>query len=89
MLSVLIAFVPFSVIAEIMNHLLLEKSLLICGTTPSLVSIVSTAVVYLLNPMQWDGVFVTLLPEAAMEVLQAPVPFILGFFYLMLLFCWV
>ncbi len=61
-----------------MNYLLLEKPLLVCGKQASLVAVIVMAVRLLLVPMQWDGVFVTLLPISAKEVLQAPVPFILG-----------
>lgn len=77
-LAVLFAVVPHSLLTEIMNHLLLEKSLLVCGKLAPLVSVVTTAVPYLLSPLEWDGVFIPLLPASAVEVLQAPVPFILG-----------
>lgn len=79
-LAVLFTFVPYSVLIEIINHTLLEKSLIVCGKLSSLVSIISTGVTYLLSPFQWDGVFVPMLPKSALEVLQAPVPFILGIY---------
>ena len=77
-LGALFSFLPYTILIDIINHLLLEKSLLICGKLASLVSIITTGIKYILTPLKWDGVFVPLLPTSAMEVLQAPVPFILG-----------
>jgi hypothetical protein len=78
LLSALFARVPAAVIKDIMNHLLLERSVVVCGSSASMVSVVAAALVHLIAPLKWEGVFVPLLPISASEVLQAPVPFIIG-----------
>ena len=78
LLGTLIARVPAAIIKDIMNHLLLERSLVVCSDSASQVSIITAALVHLIAPLKWEGVFVPLLPTSASEVLQAPVPFIIG-----------
>lgn len=65
-------------ITNMLNLLVLEKSLIIYGANASIVTAIACAVVRLLAPFQWEGVFVPLVPFAALEILQAPVPFIVG-----------
>ena len=61
-----------------MNLLLLEKSVLVYGTDVGLVSAISSGLMEIVTPFQWEGVFVPVMPYIAKEVLQAPVPFIIG-----------
>jgi hypothetical protein len=72
------SFFPVETIVRIHSLLLLEKSLVVIGTDLTLVSIVTTAFVHLLQPLKWAGIFVPILPPLAHEVLDAPVPFIIG-----------
>lgn len=65
-------------ITKILNILLVEKSLIIYGQQPGVVTAISLAVAALLAPFAWEGVFVPLVPEDAREVFEAPVPFIVG-----------
>lgn len=43
-----------------------------------MVTAITTAIAGLLSPFNWQGVFIPLVPANAMEILQAPVPFIVG-----------
>jgi hypothetical protein len=56
----------------------MEKSLIILGSEASVVSLITTAFVHLLKPFKWAGVFVPILPPLAQEILDAPVPYIVG-----------
>ena len=49
-----------------------------CGSDAGLVTAISTACCNLLSPFKWEGAFVPFLPDNAKEVMQAPVPFIVG-----------
>lgn len=43
-----------------------------------MVTAITTAFVMLLQPFSWEGIFVPLLPLAAYEALDAPVPYVIG-----------
>eukprot|EP01039_Chlorochromonas_danica_P002487 gene2487-2725_t len=77
-LAVLCKILPPSVIAQIHSLLLLEQSLAVIGSDPALISLVCTAFLHLLSPFRWAGIFVPVLPPLAQEVLDAPVPYIVG-----------
>lgn len=74
----LFSFLPVDVIIHIHSLLLIEKSLIVIGRDATLTTIVTTAFVNLLLPLKWAGIFVPLLPPLALEVLDAPVPYIIG-----------
>ncbi len=76
--AVLFSLIPSEVIIKILSMLLLEKSLLVCSADLALATAISTAFALLLRPFAWEGIFVPLLPFAAYEVLDAPVPYIIG-----------
>lgn len=76
--SILFATISHTLIIKIMNLLLLEKSILIYGTDVGIVSAIASALIELAAPFSWEGVFVPVMPYIAKEVLQAPVPFIIG-----------
>jgi hypothetical protein len=65
-------------IISLLNVLILEKSLIVQGQNISMVTAVTSAIAGLLTPFKWQGVFIPLVPANAMEILQAPVPFIVG-----------
>jgi hypothetical protein len=66
------------IIIKIINLLLMEKSLIILGKNPGLVTACTVAISSLMNPFSWTGVFIPLVPSCAREVFEAPVPFIFG-----------
>lgn len=76
--ATLFCILPSKVIVQVMSMLLLEKSLIICGSDTGLVTAIGTAFTQLLRPFFWEGVFVPILPTSALEVIEAPVPFIVG-----------
>jgi hypothetical protein len=73
-----VSILPAELIVKIHSLLLQELSLLVYGTDAATVTAVATAFSQLLQPFSWEGIFVPLLPLAAYEALDAPVPFIVG-----------
>ena len=69
---------PVDAVVKILSLLLTEKSLVVHGSHGGTVSTVATGLLSLLKPFTWEGVFVPLMPRAARNVLQAPVPFVIG-----------
>ena len=55
-----------------------EQSLLVYGSDAGTVTAIVTAFTLLLQPFNWEGIYVPLLPTAAYEALDAPVPFVIG-----------
>lgn len=76
--AVLFSHVSANVIIKCVNLLLLEQSLVIIGEDQGLVSAIGTAFISLLLPFRWDGVFIPLLPTSLSDIVQSPVPFVLG-----------
>eukprot|EP01035_Chromulina_nebulosa_P030512 gene30512-40539_t len=64
-----------------MSLLLTEKSLIVCGQQPGVVTAVTIAITYLIQPFEWEGVFVPLVPDDVRELFESPVPFITGTIY--------
>lgn len=56
----------------------MEKSLIIYGKNPGIVTSITLAVINLISPFVWEGIFVPLVPDNARELFGAPVPLILG-----------
>jgi len=76
--AVMFSYLNSSMIFKLINLLLMEKSLVICGKNSGIVSNIALAVKNLILPFRWEGVFVPLVPDSARELFGAPVPFILG-----------
>jgi hypothetical protein len=77
-LAVLMAHVSTSTLFKVINLLLLEKSLVIYGAHPGIVTAVALGVHNLIAPFVWEGVFIPLVPDTARELFTAPVPLIIG-----------
>lgn len=77
-LAILLAVVPVPTIVRMLGLLLLERSLIVLGNDMGVVSAIATAAKCLLSPFPWEGIFVPSLPPSAAEVMEAPVPFIVG-----------
>lgn len=56
----------------------MEKSLIIYGKNPGIVSAISLGVMNLISPFLWEGIFIPLVPDIARELFGAPVPLIIG-----------
>lgn len=76
--AILISLIPSELIVKIHSLLLQEQSLLVYGEDAGMVTAIATAFMLLLQPFTWEGIFVPLLPTAAYEALDAPVPYIIG-----------
>jgi len=74
----LLALLPPEIVVRVLCILLQEQSLLVYSSDAGLVTAVTTAFMLLLQPFTWEGIFVPLLPTAAYEALDAPVPYIIG-----------
>ena len=66
------------IIFKIINLLLMEKSLIIHGKNAGIVTTITMAVINLISPFLWEGIFVPLVPDNARELFGAPVPLIVG-----------
>jgi len=76
--GVLFSVVPTADIMNILSLLLTEKSIIVYGTDAGLTTSIATALLFLLHPFNWEGIFVPITPVSAHEIMQAPVPFIVG-----------
>ena len=62
----------------ILNLLLLEKSVLVVGTSHEEVSCCTLALLELLQPFEWSSAFINSIPIEYLELINSPVPFIAG-----------
>jgi hypothetical protein len=76
--AVLFSCCSSRIIFKVMNLLLMEKSIVISGMNAGLVTVIAVAIRDLIQPFNWAGVFVPLVPLSAAELFEAPVPYILG-----------
>ncbi|RHY84773.1 hypothetical protein DYB26_008599 [Aphanomyces astaci] len=67
-------------LVALVHHALLEHSILILGTDNLFITAVATTIRLLLAPLQWDHVFIPVVPHGVdiATLLDAPVPFIAG-----------
>jgi hypothetical protein len=76
--AVLLTHLSSTIIFKIINLLLMEKSLIIHGKNAGIVTTITMAVINLVSPFLWEGIFVPLVPDNARELFGAPVPLIVG-----------
>ena len=62
----------------VLNLLLLEKSVLVVGTSHEEVSCCTLAFLILIQPFEWAGAFVNNIPIDFLEFINSPIPFIAG-----------
>lgn len=78
------SYIPLFTLLSVDNILLIfsclcsEKSVLICSENISLLTPVCEALLSFLFPFVWQGVYVPIMPIANQEMLEAPIPFLLG-----------
>jgi hypothetical protein len=65
-------------IKTILKVLLSERSIVIWGKHPGVVSAISNAIYSLMCPFSWEGPFIPIVPDEARDVFEAPFPFIVG-----------
>lgn len=76
--SVMFTHLSAQIVFKVINLLLMEKSIIIHGKNPGIVTSITLAVVNLIHPFVWEGIFVPLVPDNARELFGAPVPLIIG-----------
>jgi hypothetical protein len=59
--------------------LMCEQKIVLCSASISILTPVALALVSLLFPFSWCGIFIPVLPETLIDVLDAPVPFLVGY----------
>ena len=77
-IAVMLSIIDARIIMKIMNLLLTEKSLIIIGSNPGVVSCITLGISTLIQPFQWSGALLPLVPNSGKELFGCPVPFILG-----------
>lgn len=70
--------IPENLFFKILNLLLMEKSLIIYGVHSGIISTITLGILHLLQPFLWEGICVPLLPDSAMELYGAPIPYVIG-----------
>ncbi|GBG26769.1 DENN domain-containing protein 1C [Hondaea fermentalgiana] len=65
-------------IAALFAALLTEQSVLLVSEHPHLLTVASHALLALLFPFSWVHCFIPILPRQAIDLIQAPFPFLLG-----------
>ena len=58
--------------------LLLEHKICLCSSSLSILTPVSSALLSLLFPFVWCGIYIPVLPYTLLDVIDAPVPFLVG-----------
>jgi hypothetical protein len=74
----LFASFPVPKILTILTSLLASQHALVTSVKTTRIGLGCFALLSLLFPLKWPGVFVPLLPESMTDVLQAPFPFVIG-----------
>lgn len=65
-------------IIVLFEYLLAESRIILVSTYTSLLKCASGALLSLLWPIEWSGVYIPVLPTRLMEVLEAPIPYVCG-----------
>ena len=77
----LIISIDIKNICLIIQSILLEKKIIFTGSNPELVSKAVNAISYLISPFKWDNIIVSNICYNQLVLLEAPVPFIIGWDY--------
>lgn len=65
-------------IVTLFEYLLAESRIILVSSHTAMLHLVSHALVALMYPLEWTGVFVPVLPSRLIQTLEAPVPYIVG-----------
>ncbi|QDS76461.1 hypothetical protein FKW77_004799 [Venturia effusa] len=65
-------------IVTLFEYLLAESRIILISSHTAMLHLVSHALVSLMYPFEWTGVFVPVLPARLIQTLEAPVPYIVG-----------
>ena len=76
--SLLFSSLDYSSIYKILLNILLEHSVVFVSNNLTLLSGVILAYCYLLAPMKWEHIIIPIVSDGCLEMLEAPVPFLMG-----------
>lgn len=65
-------------IVILFEYVLAESRIILLSSHTSMLHLVSAALVQLLYPLKWTGVFIPVLPARLIQALEAPCPYIVG-----------
>jgi hypothetical protein len=65
-------------IVTLFEYMLSESRIILLSSHTSMLHLASAALVALLYPLKWTGIFVPVLPARLIQTLDAPVPYIVG-----------
>jgi hypothetical protein len=65
-------------IVTLFEYMLSESRIILLSSHTSMLHLASAALVAILYPMKWTGIFVPVLPARLIQTLEAPVPYICG-----------
>ncbi|ELP93162.1 hypothetical protein EIN_054470 [Entamoeba invadens IP1] len=77
-LPILFASLPVNLILDVFEAVVLETSVIFTSTKPTNFTACCFGFLSLLHPLSWQGVFLPLVPQNHVELLDAPVPGIYG-----------
>ncbi|KAL5120129.1 hypothetical protein ACEQ8H_001954 [Pleosporales sp. CAS-2024a] len=65
-------------IVTLFEFVLAESRIILLSSHPAMLHLASMAIVNLLYPFQWHGVFIPILPARLVQTIEAPCPYIVG-----------
>ena len=65
-------------IIHLFEFALMESRIILLSSYTSMLHLTSAAIVQLLYPFQWQGIFIPVLPARLIQALEAPCPYIVG-----------
>jgi hypothetical protein len=77
-MSQVLQWLPVPCFVQTLTVLLNEESLLVTSSDLRRLTPVLEALVAMLYPLQWQHIYIPLLPGSLLEILQAPMPFLIG-----------
>ncbi|KAH3756098.1 DeoxyUTP pyrophosphatase, dUTPase subfamily [Pelomyxa schiedti] len=77
-LSCLFQQLPLDCIIRLLSAILCERSIIVICNSISILTSCVLALVPLMRPLTWQGIFVPVLPSHMQDCFDAPVPFIIG-----------
>jgi hypothetical protein len=78
MTATLFSVLPAEAVMQVLSVILMERSVVLYSSDAGLVTTIARALLGLMAPFTFAGAFVPLLPPTAREIMQAPVPFVVG-----------
>ncbi|EDR21960.1 hypothetical protein EDI_272950 [Entamoeba dispar SAW760] len=77
-IPILFTTLPLNIILDLFESILLETSVILTSTRPTLFTAGCFGLLSLLHPLSWQGVFLPMVPQSHIELLDVPVPGIFG-----------